>query len=102
MRVVRYSQTFYEELATLLEQGVARFGARVVTRKRDQVFKTITAFLVHFPVRSIVPDFGICSYHVTGTPFVLLYDYDDVELRIHLIIHGSDDRSRINLANVEW
>ena len=102
MRVVRYSQTFYEELATLLEQGVARFGVRVVGQKRNQVLKTITTFLVHFPVRSVDTDFGICSYHVTGTPFVLLYDYDDVELRIHLIIHGSDDRAKINLATVEW
>jgi hypothetical protein len=102
MRVVRYSRTFYEELATLLEQGVARFGVRVVGQKRDQVLKTITGFLVHFPVRSVDPDLGIYSYHVTGTPFMLVYDYDDFELRIHLIFHGIDDRTQIDLSKVIW
>ncbi len=45
---------------------------------------------------------GICAYHVTATPFVLLYDYDDTELRIHLIIHAKADRAQIDLSAVEW
>ena len=28
MRSIRYSQSFYEELATLLEQGIDRFGGK--------------------------------------------------------------------------
>jgi hypothetical protein len=35
-------------------------------------------------------------------PFVLLYGCDDEELRIHLIILGGDDRSRIDLSTGEW
>lgn len=45
---------------------------------------------------------GICTYHVTKTPFVLLYDFDGSELRGHLIIHASMDRAAIDLSTVIW
>ena len=35
---------------------------------------------------------------VAKTPFVLLYD--DAELRIHMIIHASADRTPIDLSRV--
>lgn len=102
MRDIRYSRSFYEELAVLLEQGIDRFGVRVVAQKRDAVFKSVSDFLVRYPVRPVDPSVGICTYPVTGTPFVLLYDYDDAELRIHLVIHARADRSRLDLGRVDW
>ena len=102
MRSIRLSRTFNEELVELLEQGLPRFGARVVAQKSALVFRTIQHFLVHYPMRPVDSDLGICAYPVSGTPFVILYDYDDTQLRIHLIIHGASDRTQIDLAAVTW
>ena len=102
MRAIRYSRDFDEEFAELLEQGIDRFGVRVVAAKRAQVLRTITDFLVHHPVRPVDSDLGICTYPVTGTPFLLIYDYDDRELRLHLVIHERADRSRIDLSGIAW
>ena len=44
----------------------------------------------------------MCTYAVTGTPFLLLYDFDDAELRKHNIVHGRADRSRLKIDGVEW
>lgn len=102
MRSVRYSHSFFEEFATLLEQGIAPFGPAVVAEKRDRVLRTITEHLANFPVRPIDPDVGKCTCTVTNTPFVLIYDYDDVEVRIHLIVHGRADRTALDLSKVRW
>ncbi len=102
MRSIRYSRSFFEELATLLEQGVDRFGTRVVSEKRARVLDAVTRHLVHFPERPIDPAIGICSRVVARTPFILLYDFDDDELRVHLIIHAHSDRATVDLSAVEW
>ncbi len=99
---MRYSHSFFEEFATLLEQGVASFGPAVVAEKRDRVLRMITEHLAYFPVRPIDPDVGKCTYPVTTTPFVLIYDYDDAELRIYLIVHGRADRTALDLSKVRW
>lgn len=49
MRQVRYSTTFIHQLNTLLAQGEAKFGARVVDRKRELVYDTIDGYLAQFP-----------------------------------------------------
>ena len=101
MRTVRLSQSFRDELTRLLGQG-ARFGAMVIADKRACVIHTIETTLTTNPKRPIDPVLGICTYHVTKTPFVLLYDYDDSELRVHLIIHAKADRALIDLTTVIW
>ena len=102
MRAIRLSRTYREELLELLSQGVPRFGATVVAEKRKRVIDTIDNFLAHHPVRPVDPIIGICAYPVTGVPFVILYDYDDAELRIHLVIHASADRTLVDLSTVVW
>ena len=102
MRSIKYPKTFYDELAELLAQGIDRFGAKVVAQKRALVLDAIKNFLAHHPVRPIDPDLGICAYPITGAPFVVIYDYDDHELRVHLIIHAKADRRLIDLSAVEW
>lgn len=102
MRLVRLSRTFNGELVELLSQGIPRFGARVVADKQALVFGTIENYLVHFPMRPIDPVLGLCACRVDKTPFVLLYDYDDAELRVHLVIHESADRALVDLAAVVW
>lgn len=102
MRAIRFSRTFNVELAALLRQGVPGFGTRVVASSREKVFRTIESYIAPSPVRAVDPVLGICAYHVKATPFVLLYDYDDTELRIHLINYAKADRAQIDLSAVEW
>ena len=102
MRAIRFSRTFRTELAALLRQGVPRFGPAVVAQKRAAVLDTIRNFLARHPMRPVDPVIGICAYPVTGVPFVILYDYDDAELRIHLVIHASADRTLVDLSTVVW
>ena len=44
----------------------------------------------------------MCVYAVSKTPFVLVYDYDADELRVHFIFHGADDMSQLDPKTVEW
>lgn len=102
MRTIKYSRSFFEEFAVLLEQGVDRFGARVVADKRSLVLDTIKNFLAVYPRRPVDPVLGICAYQVRKSPFVVLYDFDGNELRIHLVIHSAADRTQVDLAAVKW
>ncbi len=101
MRNVRLSKSFRDEFARLLAQGV-RFGPRVVADKNRRVVDVIENILAPNPKRPSDPLLGICAYHVAKTPFVVLYDFDDSELRVHLIIHAKADRTLIDLSAVVW
>lgn len=54
------------------------------------------------PRDSIDPDLGRHVYPGSNTPFVLLYDDDDAELRIQVILHTRAGRSRIDASDVDW
>jgi hypothetical protein len=41
-------------------------------------------------------------YRVAKTPFVVLYDYDDTELRVHFILPARADRRDLDASSVEW
>lgn len=102
MRRVRLSRTFRDQLDELIEQGFPRFGTRVVTEKRERLLDLIHNHLAAFPRNPRDPDLGLCVYPVSQTPFVLIYDFDDVELRIHFVMHGADDRRRLDPNSAEW
>ena len=59
-------------------------------------------FLAHYPISQVDPVIGICAYQVRTTPIVVLYDYDDAELRIHMLIHAAADRTQVDLSAVVW
>ena len=101
MRQIRLSKTFMSEAEDLLEQGFPRFGPLVVEEKRNLIKSTINHLAMH-PRRPKDRFLDIWSYTVTGAPFVLLYDFDDTELRVHLIVHAAADRTLIDLLSVEW
>jgi plasmid stabilization system protein ParE len=103
MRVIRVSRSYLAALHELLAYGESRFGSAVVDDKRARIEHTIEQILSEYPgIGRFETNLGVYSYAVTRAPFVLLYDFDDVELRIHLIIHASSDRSRVSLAEIEW
>ncbi len=102
MRRVRISRSFSDQLDRLLEQGFPKFGARIVIEKRNRVLGTINQHLAESPKRPRHPRHGLCVYPVTKTPFVVVYDYDDTELRVMFIFHARADLRSIDPVSVEW
>ena len=102
MRQVRYSTAFVHQFNTLLAQGEAKFGARVADQKRDLVYDTIDHYLAWLPKKPRDPDIDLYTHAIAGTPFVVIYDFDDTELRVFFIVHGHADRAHIDPAGVEW
>lgn len=102
MRRVRLSQTFRDQLDELIAQGYPKFGERVVTEKRELVLDLINDHLARHPRRPRHPQHGMCVYPVSRTPFVLIYDFDDDELRVLFIFHGADDLRRLDPSTVTW
>ena len=103
MRRVRRSITYLEEFQSLLRQGLPQYGYAVVDEKRSLVDACIEQFLANYPaVRRVDPELGLTTYPVTNTPFVLAYDYDDSELRIHYIFHERADRATLDISHIEW
>lgn len=103
MRTVRLSITFNDQLNELLDQGERRFGTAVAEQKKNLVYVTIERFLARHPnAKQRDPSHGLCAYPISKTPFVLIYDFDDDELRVLFIFHGHDDLQELNPSGVEW
>jgi plasmid stabilization system protein ParE len=101
-RIVR-SHTYTSQLQILLEQGAGKFGLAVANDKLRRVDDTIENHLAWFP-GTTQPDrlLKIRLFHVTKTPFVLAYDFDNDELRIHFVLHAGADRRHVDPGDVEW
>lgn len=94
MRRIKCSVTFVEEFQALLAQGLPKFGFRVIAEKRERVDQFVTTFLAERPAAGTIdPDIGLYTYPVSKTPFVITYDFDDDELRLHIIFHQHADRA---------
>ena len=103
MRAIRLSRTFVDQLNELLDQGEQRFGRAIIEEKKALVYATIRKHIAYFPAsRMHDPGSGLSAYPVSKTPFVLLYDYDDAELRIHFVLHKRADRNRVDPTDIEW
>lgn len=103
MRRIKRSVTFVEEFQALLAQGLPKFGYPVIESKRERVETFVIRFLAERPAAGTVdPDIGLYTYPVSKTPFVIAYDFDDDELRLHIIFHQRADRTQIDPRTVEW
>jgi mRNA-degrading endonuclease RelE of RelBE toxin-antitoxin system len=100
-RVVR-SRTYVAQLKTFIEQGTETFGAAVAERTLARIDHTIEQHLARYPKKPIDDRLGLYVYAVSRTPFVLIYDFDDEELRIHFIVPGRADRTKIDPMSVHW
>ncbi len=103
MRAVRFSLTARDQLQELLLQGAARFGAKVALEKRDLLQQAIELHLARHP-RTKRPHrrLKLVVYPVTDTPFVVLYDYDDAELRIHFVFRRRASLRNLDPRSAEW
>jgi plasmid stabilization system protein ParE len=103
MRKVRVSKTALDQLNALLAQGIEPFGVRVVAEKRDRVYATIEHVLAAFPaIKRPHPNLGLCVYPIARTPFVVLYNFDDSELRVHFIFHRHADLRDLDPTSIQW
>lgn len=103
MRRVRYSRTARVRLARLLELVVPRYGVAKVAEKRNLLRSTVKNHLAQFPrVKQRHPELGLVVYLVSNTPFMVLYDYDDDELRFHFIFFQGTPIDEIEPEAVEW
>jgi plasmid stabilization system protein ParE len=105
VRAVRFSVTARDQLRELLASGVPRFGPKVVAEKRDRLYNTVDHVLARFPAtKRPHPTLGLVVYPISDTPFLLLYDFDDAELRVHFVLlKGVGTRlENLDPASVEW
>jgi plasmid stabilization system protein ParE len=102
-RTVRFSKTFNDQFVELLDWGARHFGERVAENKQQRVYATIEGLLATFPaIKQQHPELGLVIYPITGTPFVVLYDYDEHELRVHFIMHGQADLADLDPSSAIW
>ena len=103
MRAVRLSRTFSDQLADYLDAGELRYGRVVADEKRRLVFNTIQNIVAVAPgMKARHGDLGLVVYPITNTPFFIVYDYDDDEVRVLLIFIGGKSIDAIDVSTVEW
>jgi plasmid stabilization system protein ParE len=105
MRSVRYSVTARDQLRDLLAAGVSHFGPKVVAEKRDRLYNTIDNILARFPAtKRPHAALNLIVYPISDTPFLVLYDFDDAELRVHFVLlKGAGSRLEdLDPASVVW
>jgi plasmid stabilization system protein ParE len=102
-RSVRFSRTFLDQFVEHLAWGEAQFGRAAADAVKDRVFYVIETLLARHPaVKRPHPDLGLTAYPVSGTPFLVLYDFDDAELRVHFILHARSDLAGLDPKASEW
>jgi hypothetical protein len=103
MRRVRRSRTAIDGLRTLLAQGLPKFGFRVIAEKLQILDRFIDTYLAEHPQNGFRdPHRKVYHYPVSGTPFTVVYEFDDAELRVLFIVHQRADRHRLDPSAVEW
>ena len=103
MRTARFSVTANDQFNELLAYGAEKYGPDFADAKKALVYNTIKQTLIHFPaLKPIDENTGLRFYPISNTPFVVIYDFDDTELRIHFIMHTRADLNDLDPATVEW
>ena len=103
MRNIRLSRSFLEAFDRLLSQGEERFGPAIAAAKRLRVREMIEKSIAPNPaIKSAHPVLKLRLYPIRGTPFVIVYDFDDEELRVHFIFHRHDDLRDLDPASAVW
>ena len=102
-RAVRLSKTFNDQPIEQIDYGEQRFGRRVAEEKKERVLATIEGLLARVPaLKRPHPALGLVVYPISDTPFIVLYDYDDDELRVHFIFRAGASLDDLDPASAEW
>ena len=67
------------------------------------LYDTIKDILAHNPgIKRRDSVLRLVVYPINGTPFFILYDYDDSELRVHFVFINGKPLREIDPKSVEW
>jgi plasmid stabilization system protein ParE len=103
MKRVVYAKTFEADFSFLLKQGLERFGSEIVAEKAVAVLDAVDTLLARQPgLGKPVAGLSLMRYHINKTPFVVLYDVRDNDLRVHTVVHARSDIPNTNLTHVSW
>jgi plasmid stabilization system protein ParE len=102
MRYVRTSKTYEQQRNVLLDYGTKTFGYTVADQKRRRLEYVIETFLVEYPVRARDSIVHLYLYSISQTPFVVVYDYTDTELRVHALVHKRTSKKTIKKIKIVW
>lgn len=105
LRRVVYARTFREQLARFIEQGERRYGARLAEEKEHLVLDFIDTTLARSPgLKPRHPALGLVFYPVSRTPFIVVYDHDDQEVRVMAcLLQGAGERiDDFDAGTVDW
>jgi hypothetical protein len=101
-RIVR-SRTFVTQLKELVAYGAMTYGAQLANAKLVLLESTIERHLAHFPGgKPVDPILGLHVYPIAKTPFMVLYDFDDVELRVHFVLLAGFELTNLDPKSAEW
>ena len=71
--------------------------------EKEELTYNAMEFLLEFPEAfRRDPHLPFSRRAVRGTPFILLYSFDDNEVQIHFVIHISANPNNVNPAEVTW
>ena len=103
MRRVRITASARVGFQTMLEQGAKKFGIAVAMEKEGVVHDVLNDYIAEHPHRGRYDErLKLHTYHVSKTPFVVVYEYDDAEVRVLFIVHKRADRRRLDARDVAW
>lgn len=102
MRSIRFSKTFDEQLIDYIDAGAQTYGDRVAGEKKALVYKTIRLLATNPTIKRRNRKLGLVVYPISDTPFFILYNHDDAELRIHFIFIKGKPLDTIDPASAEW
>lgn len=101
-RVVR-SRTYVSQLKDLVDQGIERFGIAVVEQKLALINHNLEVFLARHPkAKRLNRKLGLRVYPVSDTPFLVIYDFTETELRAHFIFYKSTSLKNLDPSSAEW
>ena len=91
------------QLKDFLDQGIQHFGIAVVEQKFALIDHTLEVFLARHP-KAKRPDhkLGLSVNPVSDSPFIVLNDFTETELRAHFIFHKSASLEGLELNSAEW
>ncbi len=104
-RKVRYSKTFVDRLLDYTDLGEIKYGERLAQEKKRLVFALLDDTIALTPaIKRRHSKLGLVVYSISGTPFIVIYDYDDEEIRVmSCFLRGAGDRIEdFDPADVEW
>ena len=70
-------------------------------KKERIVYDTLNGDLTEYPQFGLFDSrLKLRTYHISKTPFVVVYDYVDIEVCVFFIVPQRADRSRLSVADV--